>query len=62
MDEMIGNAEEFCQSLGIPYRVVNIVSGREKNKRLRGGERDVQDSHQRLSISLFSNLNPNPTP
>ncbi|KAL9707934.1 hypothetical protein quinque_011452 [Culex quinquefasciatus] len=27
MDEMIGNAEEFCQSLGIPYRVVNIVSG-----------------------------------
>ena len=29
MDEMIGNAEEFYQSLGIPYRVVNIVSGRE---------------------------------
>uniref|UniRef100_A0A2M4A2N6 serine--tRNA ligase n=1 Tax=Anopheles triannulatus TaxID=58253 RepID=A0A2M4A2N6_9DIPT len=27
MDEMIGNAEAFCQSLGIPYRVVNIVSG-----------------------------------
>lgn len=27
MDEMIGNAEEFCQSLGIPYRIVNIVSG-----------------------------------
>lgn len=27
MDEMIGNAEKFCQSLGIPYRVVNIVSG-----------------------------------
>ena len=27
MDEMIGNAEEFYQSLGIPYRVVNIVSG-----------------------------------
>ncbi|XP_035776126.1 serine--tRNA ligase, cytoplasmic-like [Anopheles albimanus] len=27
MDEMIGNAETFCQSLGIPYRVVNIVSG-----------------------------------
>merc|ERR1712055_953120 len=26
MDEMIGNAEEFCQVLGIPYRVVNIVS------------------------------------
>lgn len=27
MDEMINNAEEFCQSLEIPYRVVNIVSG-----------------------------------
>jgi hypothetical protein len=26
-DEMIGNAERFTQSLGIPYRVVNIVSG-----------------------------------
>lgn len=27
MDEMIGNAEAFCQALEIPYRVVNIVSG-----------------------------------
>lgn len=27
MDEMIGNAEQFCKDLGIPYRVVNIVSG-----------------------------------
>ncbi|KAI8419850.1 hypothetical protein MSG28_008481 [Choristoneura fumiferana] len=27
MDEMITNAEEFYQVLGIPYRVVNIVSG-----------------------------------
>ncbi|KAL9893605.1 seryl-tRNA synthetase [Glossina fuscipes fuscipes] len=27
MGEMIGNAEDFCQSLGIPYRIVNIVSG-----------------------------------
>ena len=26
-DEMIANAENFTQSLGIPYRVVNIVSG-----------------------------------
>lgn len=26
-DEMISNAEEFYQDLGIPYRVVNIVSG-----------------------------------
>lgn len=27
MDEMIANAENFYQVLGIPYRVVNIVSG-----------------------------------
>lgn len=27
MDEMINNAEKFYQQLGIPYRVVNIVSG-----------------------------------
>lgn len=27
MDEMIANAEDFCQELNIPYRVVNIVSG-----------------------------------
>lgn len=27
MDEMINNAEMFCQSLEIPYRIVNIVSG-----------------------------------
>uniref|UniRef100_A0A673HV44 Serine--tRNA ligase, cytoplasmic n=1 Tax=Sinocyclocheilus rhinocerous TaxID=307959 RepID=A0A673HV44_9TELE len=26
-DEMIGTTEEFYQSLGIPYRIVNIVSG-----------------------------------
>ena len=26
-DEMIGNAEEFNKALGIPYRIVNIVSG-----------------------------------
>ncbi|XP_066141636.1 serine--tRNA ligase, cytoplasmic [Euwallacea fornicatus] len=31
MDEMIGNAEEFYQSLGIPYRIVNIVSGALNN-------------------------------
>ncbi|CAN7976584.1 unnamed protein product [Ixodes persulcatus] len=30
-DEMIGNAEEFCQKLGIPYRVVSIVSGALNN-------------------------------
>lgn len=27
MDEMIGNAEGLYQDLGIPYRIVNIVSG-----------------------------------
>ncbi|EPE09670.1 seryl-trna synthetase [Ophiostoma piceae UAMH 11346] len=26
-DDMIANSEEFCQSLGLPYRVVAIVSG-----------------------------------
>ena len=26
--EMIGNAERFFQTLNIPYRVVNIVSGK----------------------------------
>ena len=26
-DEMINNAEEFNKLLGIPYRIVNIVSG-----------------------------------
>jgi len=30
-DEMINNAEEFNKSLGIPYRVVNIVSGELNN-------------------------------
>lgn len=27
-DEMIANAEKFNQTLGIPYRIVNIVSGK----------------------------------
>eukprot|EP01137_Pigoraptor_chileana_P019329 Opistho-2@80210 len=31
MDEMIGNSETFFQALGIPYRVVNIVSGELNN-------------------------------
>ena len=30
-DEMIATAEEFCQSLGIPYHIVNIVSGELNN-------------------------------
>jgi len=30
-DHMIGNSEAFYQSLGIPYRVVNIVSGALNN-------------------------------
>jgi hypothetical protein len=28
MDEMINNAEEFYQSLGVAYCIVNIVSGK----------------------------------
>ncbi|XP_066977374.1 probable serine--tRNA ligase, cytoplasmic isoform X1 [Macrobrachium rosenbergii] len=31
MDEMISNAENLCQALGLPYRVVNIVSGELNN-------------------------------
>ncbi|XP_046393293.1 serine--tRNA ligase, cytoplasmic isoform X2 [Ischnura elegans] len=31
MDEMIANAEDFYQKLGIPYRIVNIVSGALNN-------------------------------
>uniref|UniRef100_A0A061RM96 serine--tRNA ligase n=1 Tax=Tetraselmis sp. GSL018 TaxID=582737 RepID=A0A061RM96_9CHLO len=31
MDEMLSNAEEFYQALGIPYQVVNIVSGELNN-------------------------------
>ena len=31
LDEMIANAESFCQKLKIPYQVVNIVSGELNN-------------------------------
>jgi len=31
MDEMLGNAEDFYQELGVPYRVMNIVSGELNN-------------------------------
>merc|ERR1712141_135617 len=31
LDEMIGNAETFCQMLNIPYRIVAIVSGALNN-------------------------------
>lgn len=27
-DEMVNNAEDFCKLLQLPYRVVNIVSGK----------------------------------
>jgi len=30
-EEMLGNSEQFYQSLGLPYRVVNIVSGALNN-------------------------------
>ena len=31
LDHMVDNAEKFCQLLGIPYRVVAIVSGALNN-------------------------------
>jgi seryl-tRNA synthetase len=31
LDTMIANSEAFYQSLGLPYRVVNIVSGALNN-------------------------------
>jgi len=31
MDEMLSNSEEFYQSLGLPYRVINVVSGELNN-------------------------------
>ena len=31
MERMIENAEEFYKALGIPYRIVNIVSGALNN-------------------------------
>lgn len=31
LDQMIGTSEEFCKSLGLPYRVVNICSGALNN-------------------------------
>lgn len=31
MEEMITNAEALCQQLGLPYRIVNIVSGELNN-------------------------------
>ncbi|CAD7696014.1 unnamed protein product, partial [Ostreobium quekettii] len=31
MEEMLANSEDFFQSLGLPYRVVNIVSGELNN-------------------------------
>lgn len=32
-EEMIGNAEEFNKKLGIPYRIVNIVSGESMRRK-----------------------------
>jgi seryl-tRNA synthetase len=31
MEEMLGNAEDFYQALGLPYHVINIVSGELNN-------------------------------
>ena len=32
--EMIASAEEFNQALGLPYRIVNIVSGESHQRNL----------------------------
>ena len=55
MDEMIGNAEEFYQSLGIPYRVVNIVSGRGIARELEEleGEGDEKGGRNLLLLQMF---------
>jgi seryl-tRNA synthetase len=37
MEEMLANAEDFYQALGLPYRVVNIVSGGNRGGRGEGG-------------------------
>ena len=34
MDEMMSNAEDFNRALGIPYRIVNIVSGESQQQRV----------------------------
>ena len=45
MDEMINNAEEFYQSLGIAYRIVNIVSGESESECVCGGGGVVGECH-----------------
>lgn len=40
-DEMINNAEEFNKKLGIPYRIVNIVSGKLPRDNERGNQRSI---------------------
>jgi seryl-tRNA synthetase len=40
MDVMITNAEEFYQSLGVAYRIVNLVSGKRCIVCVRGRERE----------------------
>ena len=58
MEEMIGNAEEFYQSLGIPYCVVNIVSGREVRDTCtcRETERELHWKNWRLILSKMGHL------
>ena len=57
-DVMIDNAEQFCQALSIPYRVVNIVSGELNNAaakklgELRRGLRKEND-HEVLDRSMY---------
>lgn len=38
-ERMVANAEEFYQALGIPYRIVNIVSGALNDAGMHGREK-----------------------
>ncbi len=56
MDEMIGNAEEYYQRLGIPYRIVNIVSGEELalgRGIIAGKERERDREREGSFVSVF---------
>ena len=51
LDEMIGNAEEFCKMLGVSYRVVCICSGTNciklglRGKMILSKEASIYDVH-----------------
>lgn len=53
-EEMISNAEEFCKVLGIPYRVVCIVSGETRLVHL--GSISVVPVFQLLNVDKRRNV------